>query len=187
MSGNAQKEATMQTFEFAVIASGLDPEDYDFDSCFYDAGCDDATVSVRGGRIIVDFAREASSIDEAIASAIECVRRAGATVDRVEPDYLVNLTDIADRIGVTRATVSNYARGERREGFPPPVARVTTNTPLYDWSDVAVWLYRHNQLPKEAAIEALAVKTANDLVRDPHIAAVLRERLRAAEAELEDA
>jgi hypothetical protein len=73
---------------------------------FYNAGCDDATISFQKGHIIVDFAREADSIDAAIVSAVECVTAAGAQVDRVEPDPFVNLSDIAARTGMTRAAMS---------------------------------------------------------------------------------
>jgi hypothetical protein len=189
LSGAATEveNAMTKTFEFSIIASGLDPSADDFETRFFDAGCDDATVSFQKGRIIVDFAREASSIAAAIISAIECVKAAGATVERIEPDPLVNLSDIAERTGFTRAAVSQYSTGSRREAFPLPVARVTTTTPLWDWADVAVWFYRHNQLKREAAIEALAVKVANSAIGHPQFGRTLKERLKGCEAELEPA
>jgi len=76
----------MKKFEFYIIASGLDPASEEFEQHFYDAGCDDAAVSFQRGRIIVDFARKANSMDEAIVAAVKDVRAAGAQVDRVEPD-----------------------------------------------------------------------------------------------------
>jgi hypothetical protein len=164
-------------FEFSVIASGLDPSADDFETRFYEAGCDDATVSFQKGRIIVDFTREASSVDAAIASAVECAKAAGAVVERIEPDPLVNLSDIAERTGLTRAAVSQYSTGNRREDFPLPVARVTTTTPLWDWADVAMWLYRHDQLQRETAVEAVAVKVANSVIGDPQFAWALKKRL----------
>jgi len=69
--------------EFCIIASGLDPDADDFETRFYDAGCDDATISFQGGRIIADFSREAPSKASAITSAIEDVTRAGAIVERI--------------------------------------------------------------------------------------------------------
>jgi MoaA/NifB/PqqE/SkfB family radical SAM enzyme len=74
----------MKTFEFSVIASGLDPAAEDFEQRFYDAGCDDVAIAFQKGHIIVDFTREAKSISEAIVSAVRDVRAAGARVDRVE-------------------------------------------------------------------------------------------------------
>lgn len=67
----------MERFEFSIIASGLDPNADDFEARFYEGGCDDATVSFQKGHIIIDFAREAASIEEAIASAVESVRALG--------------------------------------------------------------------------------------------------------------
>src|SRR5437868_9248195 len=93
---------TVKEFEFCIIASGLDPEEEDFEQRFYDAGCDDATVSFQKGRIILDFTRAANSIDEAIVTAIKAVEVAGARVDRVELDPLVSLSDIAARTGCTQ-------------------------------------------------------------------------------------
>jgi hypothetical protein len=155
----------MKTFEFSIIASGLDPNSDDFESRFYDNGCDDALIAFQKGHIIADFAREANSIDEAIASAVENVCAAGAKVDRIEPDPLVNLTEIAARTEMTRAAISNYAKGARgKKDFPPPVARVTSDTPLYDWAEVATWMVLNKKLPVEAAIAAGVVKEANTAI-----------------------
>lgn len=112
---------TMKTFEFTIIASGLDEAADDFETRFYDNGCDDATVSFQKGTILVDFARDAESLEGAINSAIADVRKAGATVERVEPDPLVSLSDIASRSGLTRAAVHNYATQKRGEDSPLPV------------------------------------------------------------------
>lgn len=152
----------MKTYEFSIIASGLDPEDEDFEARFYRAGCDDATISFQRGRIIVDFARDAVSVEEAYASAIEGVRGAGAVVERVEPDPLVSLTEMAARTGLTRAALSHYAKGQRASGFPAPVARVTTASPLWDWAAVSHWLCAHGKLSPEEVVLAEVVKAANE-------------------------
>lgn len=152
----------MKTFEFSIIASGLDPNAEDFADRFFEAGCDDATLSFQKGHIIIDFAREADAIDDAIISAIENVRAAGATVERVEPDPLVNLSEIAARSGLSRAAVSLYAKGARGVGFPAPVARVTTESPLWDWAIVSHWLVENHKLSAETAVAAVAFKTANN-------------------------
>jgi hypothetical protein len=68
---------------FIVVATGLDWRSDDFEGRFYDAGCDDAGVSIVRGEILVDFTREAPSLDEAVESALRDVERAGATVLRV--------------------------------------------------------------------------------------------------------
>lgn len=151
----------MKTHEFTVIASGLDPEAEDFADRFFEAGCEDATLSFQKGAIIIEFYREAVSFSKAVVSAYEAVLRAGAKVERIEPDYLVSLSEIADRSGKTRQSISLYTRGERDEGFPAPVARVTSKHPLYDWEEVAGWLVERDALTLEEWVQARVVKEAN--------------------------
>jgi transcriptional regulator with XRE-family HTH domain len=177
----------MNKYEFSIIASGLDPKAEHFEILFFNAGCEDATISFQKGHIIVDFAREAESIDGAISSAVECVKKAGAQVDRIEPDPLVSLSDIAARAGLTRAAITQYARGQRGENFPSPVARITSDTSLYDWAAVATWLFQHEKLSRDKAIEAEAVKAVNEAIKchEPSLRDALKGRLEAYEAGLE--
>lgn len=179
----------MTTFEFSIIASGLDPEADDFADRFFEAGCDDATISFQKGHIILDFAREAESIEDAICSAIECAEKAGAHVDRVEPDPLVNLSDIASRTGLTRQAISHYSKGNRGAHFPSPVARVTSDAPLWDWAPVAKWLYENDKLDRGAAIVAEAVRVANVAIEtgEPKLREALHSHLQAYDASLQKA
>ena len=89
-----------------------------FSRRFYEAGCDDATIAFQNGHIIADFACGAPSLAEAIASAVAAVKKAGAKVERIEPDPLVSLSDMATRAGLTRAAMTNYFKGTRAEDFP---------------------------------------------------------------------
>jgi len=180
----------MKMHELCVVASGLDPQAEDFEARFLDAGCDDdATISFQKGRIIVDFTREAASLEAAVASAIEAVSRAGAKVDRVEPDPLVSLSDMAARAGVTRAAMSHYFKGTRAKDFPAPVAKVTSESPLWDWATVARWMFENNKLDREAAIEAEIVRQANEAIRggQSDIASRLKKRAEEYAAELQAA
>lgn len=176
------------TFEFAIIASGLDPEADDFFDRFYAAGCDDATIAFQKGHIIADFAREAATLEDAIASAIRDVAKAGAKVERVEPDPLVSLSDMAARAGLTRAAMTNYFKGLRAEAFPAPVARVTTESPLWDWATVARWMYAHKKLSREAVVEAAIVRTANEAIAkgEGRIGERLKKKAREYQKELDE-
>jgi hypothetical protein len=177
----------MKTYEFSIIASGLNPEAEDFEQRFLDAGCDDATISFQKGHIIVDFAREAASIDAAIISAVECVNAAGAQVDRVEPDPLVSLSDIASRTGMSRAAMTQYSKGQRSKDFPPPVARVTSDSPLWDWATVAKWLFQHEKISRDAAMEAEAFRAANAAIEchEPKLREAVQGSLQSYEKSLE--
>jgi hypothetical protein len=85
---------TMKTFEFSIIASGLDPEAEDFADRVFDAGCDGATLSFQKGQIVLGFVREAETMDAAVVSAVECVTAAGAEVQQIETNPLVSLADV---------------------------------------------------------------------------------------------
>jgi len=151
----------MKAHEFTIVASGLDPETEDFEDRFYEAGCDDATISFQKGVIVLDFAREAQTFSKALVSAMEDVQKAGAKIERVEPDYLVSLSDIAARTGLSRAAISLYCKGERGKGFPAPVARVTSESPLWDWADVAHWMQAQRRLATDEVLKARMIKEAN--------------------------
>ncbi len=151
----------MKKFEFAIIASGRDPEDDDFEDSFYEAGCADATLSYQKGVIIVEFNRKAVTFSQAVISACENVISTGAMVERIEPDHLVSLSEMAERCPVTKQAISLYSDGKRGEGFPNPAACVTSKHPLWDWSEVAEWLYAHQKLSLDDVVQARIVKAAN--------------------------
>ena len=172
----------MKNFSLSIIASGLDLNAAQSFDRLFAAGCDDATISVQKGLFVIDFDRDANSFKEALVSAIRDVRRAGATIERVEPDYLVNASDIAARMGVTRAAVSLYAKGKRGRFFPAPVARVTTDSPLWDWVEVSAWLVQEKKLPQAAAEEARLIREMNRAIARSHVK--LSDADRKLEAEL---
>ena len=137
----------------------------------------------------MDFAREAESLDAAIATAIEAVNKAGAKVDRVEPDPLVSLADMAARTGMTRAAMTHYSKGDRAKDFPAPVAKVTSESPLWDWATVARWMYQNKKLDRDTALDAEIVKEANEAVYkgEVHIGEQLKKRAEEYSAQLEAA
>jgi hypothetical protein len=151
----------MNTYQFTIIASGLDPEADDFEDRFFEAGCDDATISVQKGATILEFTREAKSFPHALVSAFLDVQKAGAKAVHFEPDHLVSLSDIAHRTDMSRAAISLFAKGERGKDFPAPIAKVTTESPLWDWVEVARWMYRRRSLALHHVIEARIVRQAN--------------------------
>ncbi len=77
-------DTRMKSYHFTIMASGVDHEYAGFDDGFFEAGCDDATLSIQGGRIVVEFRRAARSFIAAVASGVADVERAGATVERID-------------------------------------------------------------------------------------------------------
>ena len=149
----------MKTFEFSIIASGIDPEADDFGDRFYDAGCDDALVAFQKGHTIIDFAREAETFAEAIASAVENVCAAGATIDRIEPDPLVNLSDIAARTALILETNNLRGGGDLGEALASLKRLIAVlNAQALPPQALAQWIVTHDgfDAPARAEITALA-------------------------------
>lgn len=69
--------------EFTLVLVSTDVTE---DQCnaLYEAGCDDGTISTSQGVTRIDFAREATSLEEAIRSAIAQVNASGLQVVRAE-------------------------------------------------------------------------------------------------------
>ena len=74
----------MKKYDFALILSGALELSEQLAEALFDAGCDDGTPGTSGGVFLIDFHREANSLEEAIQSAIANVKSAGYDVERVE-------------------------------------------------------------------------------------------------------
>jgi hypothetical protein len=147
----------MKEHEFTlVLTSGAELTDKLLNALF-EAGCDDATASMQGGMVRLDFVRSALTLKDAILSAIRDVRKAkiGADVRRVDVDGLVTQSDIARRIGRSRQVINQYILGQRGPGgFPAAIYHVRNKSPLWEWAQVARWLQHNDMLREEAYQEA---------------------------------
>lgn len=74
----------MHKYEFRLILKGSVELTEELCDALYSAGCDDGTPGTSEGLCLIDFAREASSLEEAINSAIKNVEAVGHGVDHVE-------------------------------------------------------------------------------------------------------
>jgi len=154
----------MTKYEFTFVASGVDPEADDFEDRFYEAGCDDATLALIKGCVVACFVRDAEDYTHAVHSSYCDVLRAGAKIERFEPDYLVSANDIANRSNMTRSAISLFAKQERGEGFPVPIVRVTTDSPLWDWVEVSHWLHQRGRLEPSVVAHAKIGRAVNRFV-----------------------
>ncbi|MBU2340933.1 MAG: hypothetical protein KKE77_06775 [Alphaproteobacteria bacterium] len=151
----------MKSFEFTIAATGLPLDTDEWEYAFYEAGCDDATVSLQRGVFILFFDREAEDFESAARSACDDIQSAGAKVLRIEPDPLVSSSDIAERAGITRQAASLYTTGGRGDNFPLPVAGITSLRPLWSWEEVVRWLADRGKLAPEAIEQAECIQRLN--------------------------
>lgn len=76
----------MRTYDFDVVLKDLSEVTDDQADALFAAGCDDGTPACCNGLAWIHFDREASSLEEAIRSAVAQVQAAGLRVSKVELD-----------------------------------------------------------------------------------------------------
>ena len=76
----------MKTYEFDVVLKDVTEVTDDQSDALFEAGCDDGTPACSNGMAWVHFDREASSLEEAIRSAVSQVQATGLQVAKVELD-----------------------------------------------------------------------------------------------------
>ena len=74
----------MTKYEFTLILKGSPELTEGIADRLFEAGCDDGTPGSRNGEFSIDFHRTASTLEEAINSAIANVKSAGFEVEHVE-------------------------------------------------------------------------------------------------------
>lgn len=170
-------DSSAREYDFALILTGVPELTTDVEDGLFNAGCDDATLSMQYGCLYLEFSRAAPSLKDAILSAIRDVRKAGvgAEVWRVDSHDLVSPSEIARRIGRTRQLVHQYITGARGPGsFPAPDCNLTEGQPLWSWYAVSAWLSKNDMIRPEtlrdteivAAINT-ALERSHQLERDP--------------------
>lgn len=181
----------MALYNFTLTLSGVTYETEGLEDALYESGCDDALICAYGNSIYVEFDRDADSLDEAIASAVENIESAGigAVVASVD-SALVGLSDIAEITQMSRQAIAMLKDGTRGSGdFPCPIQRIKGQSPLWDWADVAEWLLKNGRLKEGSELVvnarvlskwnlALRSSASKDFKEVESIAASLVERRR---------
>ena len=150
--------------DFTLVLRGVTEVTQEIEDALFEAGCDDSTLAVRGGRVFLTFSRTAASLKDAILSAILDVRKAGIGADVLRVDYcgLVTQADIARKIGRSRQLVHQYLVGTRGPGgFPGPACEITDEAPLWLWCEVAYWLWENGIVTNDVLRDAEEVEAIN--------------------------
>lgn len=185
----------MALYNFTLTLSGVTYENEGLEDALFESGCDDALICAYGRSVYLEFDREADSLDDAIASAIDNIESAGigAIVESVDSS-LVGLSDIAESTEMSRQAIAMLKDGKRGNGdFPCPIQRIKGQSPLWNWADVAEWLAENRRLKEgsELAVNArtlskwnlaLRASASKDFAEIECIATSLIERRRAAHA-----
>src|SRR6266478_5478572 len=171
----------METYVFRLRLSDEITE-ADADN-LYDGIGDEVSVESGPRGHWVGFERQAESFLDAALDAIGEVIELGFEPLTLE-DEMVSISDIAERTGRTRQSISQLVEGSRGPGnFPPPVAG-NVRSPLWHWADVATWFERSDTAAAHHSdrlrtIAALNGALAERVLRREHPADLrrIRERL----------
>ena len=156
---------SQREYDFALVIGGVPELTAAVEDALFEAGCDDATLSIRYGLLYAEFSRTAKSLQDAILGAIRDVRRAdvGAEVLRVDECDLVTPAEIARRIRRSRQLVFQYINGQRGPGgFPPPECHLSEGAPLWAWCAVSYWLAQNDIIRPEEGWNAEVVAAINN-------------------------
>ncbi len=69
--------------EFTLVLDGPTEITDEMANLLYEAGCDDSSPGSSQGRVLIDFHREAPTLQEAIRSAVADVQQAGYRIARI--------------------------------------------------------------------------------------------------------
>jgi hypothetical protein len=168
----------MNEYNFTlVLAADAGLEDGTAIEALGEHGVTDATVARADGTWTAEFDREAASFPEALTSAVRAVRAAGLIVRRVEPDDLVTMSELADRLGRSIESVRLLSGGQRGDGsFPAPAVRTISRGHLWSWAQVARWDGRPSaELERAEWIAGINARTQLDLFDSEAEQAMLAE------------
>ncbi len=162
---------TQKTYKFILVLKNVDDNTPNLEDSLFEVGCDDALINFRNGTVYLDFDRTASSLEEAVMSAIKDVESSsvGAVVANVAPEDLVTESEIAKRLQIGRQAVSLWIKGERRKikPFPKPIMKLSDKSPFWKWREVIEWLYESNYIKEKEQVEnALFLETVNLILEE---------------------
>ena len=150
------------TYHFTLMCELPDIAMHELEDALFEAGCDDALLSIKDTTLKLDFDRESTSFREAVASAFQDVNRAsvGIVVRRIGPDDLVSSAEIARRANVTREAVRLWSSASRRQDFPQALTHVGKSA-VWSWAEVATWLHAHNHIEQAEVEQAELIAALN--------------------------
>jgi len=85
----------MKTYWFELVLTSFPQSFEELAEAAFEAGCDDGTPAMCEGTASIGFAREASSLDDAIRSAVKQVESIGCVIEKIEIDDLDALREAA--------------------------------------------------------------------------------------------
>lgn len=126
----------MNTYSLTAVVEGFDLDSEEQNATLENLGYP-AVVGRSGGITTVDADITAPSAVDAFQQLASDLRGLGSDLVRVELP-LVNISDIAERLDVSRETARLWSSGERRSDFPSHYQNIG-NSRVWSWAEVIAW------------------------------------------------
>jgi hypothetical protein len=75
------RKTNEREYDFTLVLTGITELPVGAEDALFEAGCDDATISVRFGRVFLSFSRLALSLNDAILGAMRDIKNANPGAD----------------------------------------------------------------------------------------------------------
>lgn len=115
----------------------------------------------------LEFDRPGKSFPRVVLRAIKEIGEVlpEAELLRVEPDDLVTIAALSDRVGRSHESVRLLSQGRRGPGgFPAPAGRIDEKTQVWRWSEVARWFEEEMGMDVGAEPQAAFLAALNDVL-----------------------
>lgn len=157
--------------DFSLVLTGVAELTSEIEDALFESGCDDSTIGFRQGRLILTFSRNAVSLKEAVFSAIHDIKKAKIQANTLRIDFhgLVTRNEIALKIDRPLHLLDQYILGIRGPGdFPAPIHGATDENPLWDWLEVAHWLWDNGMIKEHVLRETQETYVINSVLDLQH-------------------
>jgi len=115
-----------------------------------------------------EFARSASTFSGAVLSALDDLQQVFPEADlvRVEPDDLVTISGIAERVSRSHESIRLLIDGKRGPGgFPQRAGTLGGTAQVWRWHEVVEWFEQKMDVPIPDSENAAFLAMINDLLR----------------------
>ena len=149
----------MHSVGFTVIATGVGITDETH--AVLSAACTIEHVGWKNRYTTIECFAPISRLGEVIDDLVAAARTIGATVQRIEPDPLMTLQEMAHLSGLGWSAMFAFATYGTDDPMPGPVARLAADRPLWDWRAVGPWLATRGHIEEWLTLIAPIVEEAN--------------------------
>ncbi len=172
----------MATYKLVLISrpTGTDPDDVERVKSLMELDCSvPMEVATAADRFVFSCSIEPQIYRTVATRAIKELEYVeGISIESADTCSILSISDISEVTGVHRATLSRYAAGQRGPGgFPAPVYKGATQSPVYEFHAVAEWLFARKVVDSSIVEWAAAARDVSEALRYRQLSPAQRDTI----------